>query len=95
MATHTTSHHLPGSDMRLPEHALAADHTTGAVGGPERLLAAEEVAELLGVPRSFVYALARRHAIPAVRVGDRYVRFRATAVNQWIAEREQPARSWL
>jgi excisionase family DNA binding protein len=57
-----------------------------------RLLAAEDVAELLGVPRTFVYALARRGDLPAVRVGERYVRFRMEALEQWIAGQETSGR---
>lgn len=56
--------------------------------GPRRLLEAGEVAELLGVPPTFVYALARRGELPVVRVGERYVRFRAEALEQWIAAQE-------
>lgn len=59
---------------------------------PARLLSAEDVAELLGVPRTFVYALARRGDLPVVRVGERYVRFRAEALEQWICGQESPAR---
>jgi len=55
---------------------------------PGRLLAANDVAELLGVPRTFVYTLARRGDLPTVRVGERYVRFRAEALEQWIAAQE-------
>jgi excisionase family DNA binding protein len=55
-------------------------------------LSAEDVADLLGVPQTFVYALARRGDLPAVRVGERYVRFRAETLEQWIAAQESPAR---
>ena len=56
--------------------------------GPDRLLEADDVAFLLGVPRTFVYALARRGALPTVRIGERYVRFRARAIEDWIAAQE-------
>ena len=55
-----------------------------------RLLSADEVAELLGVPRTLVYALARRGQLPAVRVGERYVRFREEALHGWITAQETP-----
>lgn len=58
------------------------------VSRPGRLLGADDVAELLGVPRTFVYALARRGDLPVVRLGERYVRFRAEALEEWIAEQE-------
>jgi excisionase family DNA binding protein len=60
--------------------------------GPGRLLGADEVAELLGVPRTFVYALARRGDLPVVRIGARYVRFRAEALHTWITGQESTAR---
>jgi excisionase family DNA binding protein len=55
----------------------------------EPLLTAEQVAALLGVPRTSVYEYARRSRdpLPAVRVG-RHVRFRRTAVEHWLARRE-------
>jgi excisionase family DNA binding protein len=59
------------------------------------LLNAEEVAQILGVPHTFVYALARRGEIPTVRIGERYVRFRAGAIDGWIAAREDATgRGW-
>jgi excisionase family DNA binding protein len=61
--------------------------TTTSTGGG-RLLTADDVADVLGVPRTFVYALARRGALPTVRVGERYVRFRTQALDQWIEQQE-------
>jgi excisionase family DNA binding protein len=55
---------------------------------PSRLLGADEVASLLGVPTGFVYSLARRGELPNVRIGERYVRFRAHALERWIADQE-------
>jgi excisionase family DNA binding protein len=52
------------------------------------LLTADDVARILGVPNSFVYALARRGELPTVRIGERYVRFRLDAIETWIAEHE-------
>jgi excisionase family DNA binding protein len=52
------------------------------------LLAAEDVADVLGVRATFVYALARRGELPTVRIGERYVRFRTEALEQWIANQE-------
>lgn len=51
------------------------------------LLTAEEVAARLQVPTGWVYAAARRGELPSVRLG-RYVRFRAEALERWLAERE-------
>jgi excisionase family DNA binding protein len=52
----------------------------------EPLLTAQQVAGLLGVPRTSVYEYARRDRdpLPAVRVG-RHVRFQRNAVERWLA----------
>jgi excisionase family DNA binding protein len=49
-----------------------------------QILVADEVAEMLRVDRQRVYELARRNAIPVIRVGDRQYRFDAEAIRQWI-----------
>ncbi len=54
---------------------------------PNRLLTADEVAAWLGVPKSYVYELARRRtpdALPTVAFG-KYVRFVAEGVAAWVA----------
>jgi excisionase family DNA binding protein len=53
-----------------------------------RLLHAEDVAELLGVSRDWVYAEVRAERLPHVRLG-RYVRFRRESIDAWIIERER------
>ena len=57
----------------------------------ERLLDAGQVAELLGVPKSWVLESARSGAIPCVRLG-RYVRFDVADVEAWIESCKQPGR---
>jgi excisionase family DNA binding protein len=54
----------------------------------QSLLTAEQVADLLGVKKSWVYAEARANRIPHVRLG-RYTRFNAESVSAWVAERER------
>ncbi len=49
-----------------------------------QILIADEVAELLRVDRQRVYELARRDAIPVIRLGERQYRFDAEAIRQWI-----------
>jgi excisionase family DNA binding protein len=51
------------------------------------LLTANEVAGLLGVPRSSVYEYARRahDPLPMIRVG-RHVRFHRAAIERWLAD---------
>ena len=54
---------------------------------PESLLTADQVADLLGVPRSWVYEQSRRGTIPTVTLG-RYRRYRSEAIEAWVAEME-------
>jgi excisionase family DNA binding protein len=56
-----------------------------------RLLTARDVAELLVVPVSWVYAQSRAGAIPTVTCG-RYRRYRRGAIDAWLAELEGAAR---
>lgn len=55
--------------------------------GAEALLTADEVAEMLRVPRSWVYAESRCGRLPTVRLG-RYYRYRAPAIAAWVAAAE-------
>lgn len=52
----------------------------------QRILIADEVAEMLRVDRQRVYELARRNAIPVIRLGERQYRFDADAIRQWIEQ---------
>jgi excisionase family DNA binding protein len=95
MQTHTTTidtaHHerrrLRGGDTGETILSPAPSETDR---GPStgRLLTADEVAAVLGVPRTFVYSLARRGELPTVRIGERYVRFRGPALDRWISDQE-------
>ncbi len=49
----------------------------------DRLLTADDVAELMRVTRAWVYAETRRNAIPHLRLG-RYVRYRRGAIEAWM-----------
>jgi excisionase family DNA binding protein len=49
-----------------------------------QILVADEVAAMLRVDRQRVYELARRNAIPVIRIGKRQYRFDAEAIRQWI-----------
>jgi excisionase family DNA binding protein len=72
----------------MQTHTTPTTRTAPNGGGAGRLLTADDVADVLGVPRTFVYALARRGALPTVRVGERYVRFRTQALDLWIEQQE-------
>ena len=54
-----------------------------------RLLTAAEVSEILRVPRSTVYELARNRRIPFVKVGRRTL-FDPDLLTQWIAQQNVP-----
>jgi excisionase family DNA binding protein len=56
------------------------------------LLTADEVADLLRVTRGWVYSETRARRIPHVRLG-RYVRYRRSAVEAWVAELEAASTS--
>ncbi len=60
----------------------------GARPGIDPLLTADEVAELLQVTKQWVYAETRAKRIPHVPLG-RYVRYRRSAVLQWLGAIEQ------
>ncbi len=49
----------------------------------DQLLTADDVADLMRVTRSWVYAETRRNALPHLRLG-RYVRYRRSAIDAWM-----------
>jgi excisionase family DNA binding protein len=53
------------------------------------LLTAQDVAERLRVPASWVYAETRAGRIPHVRLGPRYRRYRLEAIEAWVRELER------
>lgn len=54
----------------------------------EPLLTVQEVADLLGVGKTWVYEAVREGRIPHLRFG-RSVRFRRDAIDAWLTERER------
>ena len=54
----------------------------------DRLLSAEDVAQIIGMRVDLVYKLARRDEIPHLRFG-RTLRFRAEAIDRWLEESER------
>ena len=56
-----------------------------------RLLTAAEVSEILRVPRSTVYELARARRIPFLKVGRRTL-FDPELLSDWIARQNVPPR---
>ena len=54
----------------------------------DRLLTAEQVADLIGMTPDYVYALSRRGRIPTITFG-RTRRYRREAIEQWLIEQER------
>ena len=54
---------------------------------------AGEVAEILGVPESWVREHTRNGHLPAVRIG-RYWRYRLASVLEWIEKQETGGAAW-
>ena len=52
----------------------------------ERMATAGTVAEMLNVPKSFVYRLCRQGKIPHTLIGSRCYRFSLVQLQTWIAE---------
>jgi excisionase family DNA binding protein len=65
----------------------------GRPGVTDRLLTAEELAELLSVPVSWVREHTRSGQIPHVQLG-RYRRYRREAVLAWVEEQEAGGAAW-
>lgn len=83
-----------GGNQRARRGLSALDGQQGSRDGfdsPGTLLTADEVAELLGVPRSWVYSQSRAGLIPTVTLG-RYRRYRREAIESWLAEIETHGR---
>lgn len=56
-----------------------------------RLLTADEVAERLQLPKSWVYRSAREGRMPHVQLG-RYIRFAEEDVDAWVQQQRQQGR---
>ena len=56
--------------------------------GTDRLLTADGVAAMLHVTKGWVYDQTRQHRMPHVRLG-RYVRYRRSAIDAWVAGIEE------
>jgi excisionase family DNA binding protein len=66
---------------------LFPDRVTGLgiTSGPEPLMTASQVAERLGVPKSWVYEKSALGVIPSIKVGV-YRRFRWSQIEAWLEE---------
>jgi excisionase family DNA binding protein len=75
-----------GQMTRTDKHGERAGERE-PVRSANSLLTAEEVGELLGVPRSWVYEQSRRGRIPTVTLG-RYRRYRRESIERCIEQLE-------
>ena len=86
--------HLPTRVRSVDGYSLTRDQTPVGTNGnsdvtpPARLLQAGEVAAMLGVTTSWVYAQSRANQIPTVKLGARYYRYRREAIEEWVAAQE-------
>ncbi len=80
-----------GDGVSWRNRALARPRVVPVLRHPQRmdgsLLTATQVAELLGVPTSWVYEQSRAGRIPTVTLG-RYRRYRREAIEEWLKELE-------
>ena len=55
--------------------------------GIERLLTVQDICELLGVPRSYVYRLTHTKRIPYMKIQG-HLRFRRAHIDEWLRSQE-------
>jgi excisionase family DNA binding protein len=63
-----------------------------APASEDRLLSVDEAADLLQVSSYMVRQWARERKIPAIRLGERYWRFRRSSLNAWLTDQERAPR---
>jgi excisionase family DNA binding protein len=83
------------SVSRFPNNAAHAAATRGEPRHEEHLLTVREVADLLQVPASWVYARTRKRSlerIPSYRLG-KYWRFRESDVVAWLGRQQVKGRT--
>jgi excisionase family DNA binding protein len=73
--------------MELTELAGRLRPVERLVDMAHSLLTAGQVAERLGVPKTWVYEQSRKGRIPTVTLG-RYRRYRAEAIERWVEQLE-------
>jgi len=73
---------------------MKAVHIRERIGALQRLvdmngslLNADQVAQMLGVPKTWVYEQSRKGRIPTVTLG-RYRRYRVETIERWVAQLE-------
>jgi len=61
-------------------------HAQPKTTGKTALLTANQVAERLNVKKSFVYEVARQKKLKSVRLGEKYVMFTESAVDDFLTQ---------
>lgn len=59
----------------------------------DKLLTAEQVAEMLGFTVGTIYNLVSQGRIPYIKLSKRALRFRADEIDKWIKEKSQEERT--
>jgi len=55
--------------------------------GLEKLLTVQDISELLGVPKSYVYSLTHQKKIPHLKIQG-HLRFKQTHIDEWLKSQE-------
>jgi excisionase family DNA binding protein len=76
------------STQQITGHEVEAEELGQALADPFELMTAGEVAAWLRVTKAWVYTQTRANRIPYVPLG-RYVRYRRSAVLDWLNEIER------
>jgi excisionase family DNA binding protein len=81
-------------NLKTNEDLRIESFIEGRIGSQKRLvrmsgslLTADQVARMLGVPKTWVYEQSRKKRIPTVTLG-RYRRYRPETIEKWVAELE-------
>jgi excisionase family DNA binding protein len=78
--------------VNKPRPASSSSESVFGETTEDRLLKAEEVAAMLAVSTRFVREHTRSGAIPHLKLGERYVRYRRESVLAWLDQLEQGGR---
>lgn len=70
----------------IPDKNTTAFRPIPALGNFERLLDSDEAASLLGIHKKTLQRMARNGEVPGFQIGDLW-RFRASALNEWLASK--------
>lgn len=77
---------LTEEDLRRIVREEAASIARGAADSPGEWMTPEAAAELIGVKRSYISELTRRHGLPVHKHG-RVMRFKRAQVLEWMERR--------